>query len=1212
MHATHALCRWVLPVVVVLTCSRAAQAATGRIDVPVCAQAPTLDANLDDPAWQGATRLTGFYRVAVPEVREATIQTTAWVCRDDTFLYMAVRCHEPTALSVRRNVFDRDGPVHVDDSVEIFIDPGTGGARYAQLMLSVTGAQADQLKVGKESRREWNLHWRAAARLDPHIDTATGWSAEVAIPLAPLQDMAGDQAWRMNLCRTRRAATPVEHTSLAELPPRTGFNAPMHFLPVRGLDDFQAKRAFGPSIAGVDLSPLKPADAGDGYAYGVTVHVKNLGGARGAVEIAVVDRPQGGAEQAVSEQVRLEPMQVRQIAFDVPVDALGPREATVLLRLPESQAMLARAPVHGMDRINPFEAYLERNYYATEAQARVCIELHLDPAAARQENLVAEARLLDEDGAPVAEVASPVTERAMRVALPIDEVGPGEHPVHVLLHAGDAQAPLGTARLTLHRVAAPPQTTSLLQIDRWRRALLLDGEPWFPVGAFGMFHHGRFEGYRVERYAAQYAYAEQAGMNAMIDWIGYGGGRTLEDIKNDYDLLHEHGIKVWGRPWSTKSEYGSASYADPDFRETAGKIIAAMDPYLEMARQHPAVIGYYHFDEPQPHLDIDDVLVSFRDKVRSVDPYHPVYMSLTRVIHHPAWFGKATDLMGAHNYWYVKRPETLVHNAGYFELIDRHSRRARVPSMDAGQLDYWGTGYRSGYFMQPREMWVQAWFMLVHGAKSMMYFVMPLRHELSVETHGEIHAAVQRMAPALLARDPVVETTYAPEQAVLSSPSPEVTLPMVQTALHEHPDGGYLLLAVNRSYKTALRARYALSGLHAGSQVSRTLGDAETLPVADGAFRDELEPWGVRAYRITGVTAPGPGPIRLDVRMEAPSAEPAAEAADEERPEAENLLADKNPGFEAEGGWTTNQFAQGKWGEHELVSDDPHAGEQCLKMPKAVAGTPGQVLSEPVRLAPETTYRFGGRVRFELTEATRAPYFLLYAAHAREGKIRVSSQARAALDEPGEWQKVEGTYTTPAAPAEDVRLWLRLDNSFVGTAWFDDVFIEPAQPAAPADTEPGARPGRNMVLNPSFEEHRVPGHPDLWVPYTGEYLVPSDKASGLEETNPVHGRYCYRVVKPDRMAYVNVYNEPYPAKPDTDYTLSLYMRSDKPGFRFRVYYLGKVERYELTPEWKRYVVTANSAKRTQIGWTGIAIDEGACYIDAVQLEQGDEATEFTP
>ena len=99
-----------------------------------------------------------------------------------------------------------------------------------------------------------------------------------------------------------------------------------------------------------------------------------------------------------------------------------------------------------------------------------------------------------------------------------------------------------------------------------------------------------------------------------------------------------------------------------------------------MARSHPAVIAYYHVDEPQPGLYIDAILIAYRDKVRSLDPYHPVYMSLTRYIHDPRWFEKVADLLGAHCYWYVMRPRSLNVNAEAYILSRRRTARGGLES----------------------------------------------------------------------------------------------------------------------------------------------------------------------------------------------------------------------------------------------------------------------------------------------------------------------------------------------------------------------------------------------------------------------------------------------------------------------------------------------------------------------------------------------------
>jgi len=831
---------------------------------------------LGDPCWKKATRLSTFTSLGTS--RPAEVGTVAWLCRDDTWLYVAFRCHEPNPIAIRRTIADRDTGVHHDDSVEIFIDPGHSGEQYAHLVLSVDNVQGDQWCRGRERIRSWDLPWRSAARLDPHLDTAKGWAAEVAIPLALLQVRGGRAPWRINLCRSRRTVSPAEHLSLAPLPAGAGFHAPQHFLPVDGLSNFKADMSFGPMIDTVKVLPLTIKRGA--YSYGLEVSIKNHTGRGGEAEVVVEDVPRSGRAKRVTQHIALDPSQTKKATLRIGVAGAGPRDAWVGLREPGSDRWLQKIPVAGMDGLSPFEAYLDRNYYTTESQARVYAEIAIARSERVSEGLVLMAELAGaEAGTPAACV-----EDVVSVDLDLADVPIGSHAVKARL-LNRAKEQLGSVELQLTKRQPAPEGTNEVKIDRYNRCLLLNREPFFPVGAVGTYYHGRFEGWRVDYFDAQYRHCRDAGLNVVIDWVGYFPSRTdVEDARKTYDLAHKHGLRVIGRPYG--SDRG-LRYSNPKFREVAARTIAAMDPYLEMCSRHPAVIGYYHFDEPQPRLKIDDVLESFTRKVHDVDPYHPVYMSLTRYIHETQrrWFGTVTDLLGAHNYWYVMRPRGLRAMAGYWHMLDAYSRQAHSPTMALPQLDYWGLGYRTGGFMLPDEQRAQTYLALVHGARSVIYFVLPFRHQASVATQKQLSAEIREIAPALLARKPAQDVTSEPEPAATRFPlgnvgvrgqTGDLSFPLVQVSLRSHPSVGQVLLAVNPG-KEAANVRFRVSSLSSRSAVRRLFGSRQKMAVEAGSFSDTLEPMGTRVYSLSRTRTTTGEPVRIHLTLSGPAVEAATQ-----------------------------------------------------------------------------------------------------------------------------------------------------------------------------------------------------------------------------------------------------------------------------------------------------------------------------------------------
>jgi len=154
------------------------------------AQPPQLDGKLDDECWKGAARLADFLRIdgSAP----ATDQTEGFIARDDTNLYLAVRCHEELLGELVANFKGDGASVWEDDSIEIWIDVGHKHKGGIQLAANCIGAKYS---------RPGGMQWQAV----PGRET-NAWTLEIAIPWASLgRAPEAGELWGFNLCRSRQA-----------------------------------------------------------------------------------------------------------------------------------------------------------------------------------------------------------------------------------------------------------------------------------------------------------------------------------------------------------------------------------------------------------------------------------------------------------------------------------------------------------------------------------------------------------------------------------------------------------------------------------------------------------------------------------------------------------------------------------------------------------------------------------------------------------------------------------------------------------------------------------------------------------------------------------------------------------------------------------------------------------------------------------------------
>lgn len=202
-----------------------------------------VDGLLTEPDWNP---LTVVHLVSWDGKRRNNPPTSAWMCWDDTNLYVAFNCSDS---DVRGRRMERDAPICEGDVVEVFLDPAGQGKSYYEFAVNAANSTLDALfqagrgPEGREPKR-WNCAGFAAAvavfgTLNSHADHDAGWTAEMAIPFAALDD-AGNRppqegdSWRVNLCRTEFAPEGAYYLTWSPtLTPKPDFHVPSHFGVVR-------------------------------------------------------------------------------------------------------------------------------------------------------------------------------------------------------------------------------------------------------------------------------------------------------------------------------------------------------------------------------------------------------------------------------------------------------------------------------------------------------------------------------------------------------------------------------------------------------------------------------------------------------------------------------------------------------------------------------------------------------------------------------------------------------------------------------------------------------------------------------------------------------------------------------------------------------------------------------------------------------------------
>lgn len=183
---------------------------------------PLLDGKLDDACWKNAKPLPLKVMTAAGEgdhsharqLFEKLYKTEGMFAYDGRYLYVAVRCEHPAGKKVEPVAKrTRDADLRGHDRVDILLDVDRDYQTYYRFQIDHRGCLAEDCWGDKG----WNPKYHVAFHA-----TDTGWTAEVAIPLAELTGdrPAHGKTWAMNVSRFVPGAGVQSWSGPADADPR--------------------------------------------------------------------------------------------------------------------------------------------------------------------------------------------------------------------------------------------------------------------------------------------------------------------------------------------------------------------------------------------------------------------------------------------------------------------------------------------------------------------------------------------------------------------------------------------------------------------------------------------------------------------------------------------------------------------------------------------------------------------------------------------------------------------------------------------------------------------------------------------------------------------------------------------------------------------------------------------------------------------------------
>lgn len=175
-------------------------------------QAPKIDGDLSDPAWEKAKPIDAFYQIEPKGGDTASERTVVRILYDREALYFSFYCYDSQPDKIPLGAKTRDTNVQTGDFVRIYLDPTmTRRNGYTFEVNAVAGRADSLLSNNGEPLYNWNTLWAAKTKR-----VSDGWTVEIMIPFRSISYDAKRSDWGLDLYRRMyRISERVRWTSAA-------------------------------------------------------------------------------------------------------------------------------------------------------------------------------------------------------------------------------------------------------------------------------------------------------------------------------------------------------------------------------------------------------------------------------------------------------------------------------------------------------------------------------------------------------------------------------------------------------------------------------------------------------------------------------------------------------------------------------------------------------------------------------------------------------------------------------------------------------------------------------------------------------------------------------------------------------------------------------------------------------------------------------------
>lgn len=1047
-----------------------------EVSLKKCDRPPKIDGILDDACWKTAVKINKFNIIGK---NETVNKHKAYITCDDSWLYVAYDVLQPETERVEPKYTRwHDDYVQRDDCVKISFDPGTNGKMWYHFKVNRANCRGDRRFVnGKQEVESWNIPWRSSIK-----NETANWTAELAIPLCLLYPFDNWENARINLlisCNEAKrdpqgviVGTP-EKVRYSWAPLINWFVEPGRFNKIKGMNELEISAPFLPRIEYAKVTEYFRKDGK--FYYGIDLSLKTYTATPGKLQLSVEDITSNGEHSKIIKNLDV-PRNYGEkiIKFRIPVKSLVKREA--ILRMTNASTGEEFQNFHFKDQqmaaLNLFSGYLDRSYYTSETNATAVCSVGLPEAGLGGMYFQA----FDNSGKLLAADKNVRPESLFKI--PLDTLAEGTHQIVVRLYDRKARE---VSSLNLRLTKRKPEPGCEWKIDYVNRVLLNNGKPFFAMG-FCMHHLEEDDistlkkisgsGFnfimlwnrlaKPEKIAAYCDLFERAGLYMMP---------AVDDMVCSYKPQQLDSMKKYlkGKDYQTAEKYCNGftnlkckmsilpalarlpKKAKNDiFAEFVNKKLPDTIRCVDAAKRRKRIIGWWIFDEPLPDI-FDQWLMGGKvyDRINQTDGYHPVAVNYSSHIPEmkeaTSWF----DILITDPYW-IQAGE--VRNTPNFvsQIVSNTNLRAAERRQPAWSLllgAMWsGTRKR---LISPAEQACQTYLAAIHGATGIFYFTYGnINDKASWNAVTDMARQFKILGPACVAPKVKQKISYRTANKagkiinVVCDPA-KGKFTSIQASLKRNPDGGYILMAANSRYYP-LSTRITVKNLKKGV---KTIFTNRNLQIKNGAFEDNFEPFGVRAYSLPETLSE---PVEIEILATPPAEIPTPERSVNFACRKDHKNKFCNPSFET--------ATVKSWPDYFLTTffgkrTGPYIGE-----PGAVWGQDDEFAKFGKYSLKLSTPAFGdrgyGRVYWYCAPQTKTPQKYTFSVWIRGSKLGLKVKMRCfgfsgeklkSLDVDDKWRRYSMTGIIPGSVSQHNSFDIYLETP--GKIWIDGIQLEQGEEA---------------------------------------------------------------------------------------------------------------------------------------------------------------------